>query len=79
MRKSKKNPRDNDGRTPLHLAAIYGQLKCFETLIKGGAERLPKTNNGKTPLDLASHNHRSEVASILRKFFWMKFKGLKMT
>ena len=57
---------------------MYGQLKCFETLIKGGAEKSPKTNNGKTPIDLALDNHRSQIFSILRKPFWEKFKGLKM-
>ena len=48
-----KNPRCNDGKTPLHEAAEKGHLKVCEVILKNNQFMLPLWN-GKTPLMLAA-------------------------
>lgn len=46
--------RDNDGNTPLHLAARYGHTKCVQILLEDGKADVSIVNyDGKTALDLA--------------------------
>ncbi len=52
--------------TPLHLAAMRGQVACAETLLEGGAEPdLGKAEGGPTPLHLAAGSGHPEVVRLL--------------
>lgn len=44
--------RDNDGNTPLCLAAINGDLKLVRFLLNSGANKDVKNHSGKTPRQL---------------------------
>jgi ankyrin repeat protein len=46
------NEKDNDGNTPLHLAATVCRYKDIESLIQAGADVNSDRNDGKTPLHL---------------------------
>ncbi len=47
------NAKDQDGWTPLHLAAYKCHIDIVKVLLKKGADLLLKNNSGKTPRDLA--------------------------
>ena len=56
---------DDDGSTPLHLAAWKGHFETAELLIAAGADVNAKMEDGDTPLDLAKGH--PEIAELLRK------------
>ena len=45
--------KDNEGQTPLHLAASYGNTRIVRRLLLKGANRYLKNNEGKTPERIA--------------------------
>ena len=47
------NAKDEDGWTPLHKAATFGNLPIAKLLIGEGANVNAKTEDGETPLDYA--------------------------
>lgn len=57
----------DDGWTPLHLAAHYGQAAIVGTLCDGGADlnAIAKNRIGNTPLIAATFGNQEEVISIL--------------
>jgi ankyrin repeat protein len=60
--------KNNDGNTPLHLAAIYGTPEIVANLISKGADVDSKNNNGNTPLHLAAiHGTPEIVANLIEK------------
>ena len=59
--------RDNDSRTPLHIAALQGHLETVKLLLECGADRNIRDDENKTPLDLASDNDKLDVANFLSR------------
>ena len=57
--------KDEQGDTPLHLAAWLGQKDVAELLLDRHAEINAKDNNGDTPLHLAARMGQSDVAELL--------------
>jgi len=59
---------DNDGRTPLHAAAMSGQLASVEFLIQiADAPANPTDSKGRTPADEAEEAGFTTVASYIRE------------
>ena len=56
---------DNEGRTPLHLAALKGDSETVKVLISAGADIHALNEEGATPLHLAAESGHSEVVRIL--------------
>ncbi|WP_039456707.1 ankyrin repeat domain-containing protein [Candidatus Jidaibacter acanthamoebae] len=48
------NLQDNDGRSPLHLAAIYNRSEVVRLLLEKGANKEIRDNSGKTAKDYAA-------------------------
>ena len=60
------NSRDEDNRTPLHMAAIYGRLSRSKALIDNQAEVNTVDDKGQTPLHVAAaHGHELLVGLLL--------------
>ncbi|XP_070540511.1 fibronectin type 3 and ankyrin repeat domains protein 1-like [Ptychodera flava] len=59
------NTKDNDGKTPLMIAALNGHLSLVELLIQKGADIHVKNEFGKTAVDFAGSFDRRRVS----KFF----------
>ena len=59
------NTQDNEGRTPLHLAALKGDIGTVKVLISAGADIHALNEEGATPLHLAAKGGHSEVVRIL--------------
>ena len=58
--------RDEDNRTPLHMAAIYGRLSRSKSLIDNQAEVNTVDDKGQTPLHVAAaHGHEMLVGLLL--------------
>jgi ankyrin repeat protein len=55
---------DEDGITPLHCAARFGNAKCCGLLIAAGARLDAHSRNGFTPLMLGQHQHPANTALI---------------
>ena len=49
-----KNPKDNDGETPLHLASEKGHFSVCQLIIENIDDKNPKNNFGVTPLLMAA-------------------------
>jgi ankyrin repeat protein len=57
--------RDRQGRTPLHAAALRGDLTEVERLIAAGADPSATDRNGFTPLHLAAQEGQLGAAQLL--------------
>lgn len=53
---SEVDPQDENGRTPLHMAAIFGRTDTAEILIQHGADINIPDNENKTPMMIAQEN-----------------------
>ena len=63
------NIKNKEGRTPLHIACVYGNLNGVKQLIEQGAKVNAKDNCNKTPLSLAILNNHTGIVSALLKLF----------
>ena len=59
-----RNPRDNHGQTPLHLAAKNGHLKVCKTIIKEADDKNPKDNRGMTPFHIAALMGHEKICKL---------------
>ena len=60
-----KNPKDDIGVTPLHIAAKNGNEDIAHIIIDIVDEKNPKDDNGLTPLDEAYKNGHEEIVKML--------------
>ena len=60
-----KEPRDNEGFTPLHVAAKHGQMEALTYLSEKSSDIAPKTENGMTPIHLAAQHGQMEALKYL--------------
>lgn len=56
---------DQNGYTPLHIAAKKNQMEIATVLLQYGAETNILTKQGVTPLHLASQEGHAEMAALL--------------
>ncbi|KAL5568822.1 hypothetical protein UlMin_025397 [Ulmus minor] len=58
--------RDREGRTPLHVAAGKGNIRCVKVLVESGADKDAKSRDGRTALyRAAASGDRSMVEMLL--------------
>lgn len=57
--------RDHKGRTPLHLAAEKGNIRCARVLVEGGADVNARCHDGRTPLHRAAANGDRGMVEML--------------
>ena len=72
------NEKNEDGYTPLHLAAQSGHKRIVELLIDKGSDVNAKNDDGDTPLDVAIKFKHPKIADLLRKplnKFWFQYNG----
>ena len=57
-----------DGWTPLHVAARFGQLEVVQLLLRHGADK--ELNGGDKPVDIVCLNgnkqHKAAITALLR-------------
>ena len=60
-----KEPKDNNGRTPLHHAAKYGHLEVCKLIIGEIEDKNPTDTAGWTPLHCAAQNGYEEIYNLI--------------
>ena len=63
-----KNPRNADGVTPLHLAALNGHFETCAFIIKLVTNSNPKDKNGNTPLHGAAKRGHLQIYKLIMKY-----------
>ena len=64
MNLNDKNPRNNEGLTPLHISALKGNLKIFLGYVE---EKNPKDFLGRTPVHFAAMRGHLSVCRLITK------------
>jgi len=76
--KSGLNQRDNQGKTPLHIAVSrtpHADVSIVDFLLRNGAEVNDLDNNGCSPMDLT---RQRDIVNCLRRYFGRRFKFTNM-
>jgi hypothetical protein len=60
---------EDDGHTPLMLAALNDQAGCVRRLLTLGADTSLRSRAGETALEIASLHGRQEVAALLSSYY----------
>ena len=58
--------RSSDGSTPCHVAALHGNVKSLEVLLKSSADVSIKDNSNKTAFDIAEKMGHSVIMEMLK-------------
>jgi len=59
------SPRDQQGATPLHVAAVHGHLKATAILIEHEADTSARDYFGQTAMEVAVKNKRHALVKLL--------------
>ena len=70
------NKPDPDGWSPLHLAAMKGDVPIFQALTEAGADLKRKGRFGKTPLDVAKDKGQTAIVQFLQQGGQKRGRGL---
>ena len=65
LRRPDLNPRDDNGRTPLHDSSSRNSFNCLSLLVQAGADLEVEDNDGLTPLALACQGGNHESVRVL--------------
>jgi ankyrin repeat protein len=57
---------DDNGRTPLHVAAEHNLMEHARVLLSLGADPRRRDANGVTPIDIAAQRKNVELVSLLQ-------------
>lgn len=68
LTKEQLNFRNNNGDTPLHIAALRGHLDCVKTLLTQGADPCIANGNGKTAAQEAEKNQHYPLVEYINSF-----------
>ena len=63
-----KSPRDNNGRTPLHVAASNGHLDVCKYIMEKIQDKNPRDNSGQTPIDKAHAKNHLKVVNFMENY-----------
>ncbi|KNC79150.1 hypothetical protein SARC_08449 [Sphaeroforma arctica JP610] len=70
---------NHHGDTPLHLASMWGHVKCVQVLLDHSASMEPKNSNGQTPVDVAGTGSLAlgfgRVSADLKKEVFKRFNA----
>ncbi|XP_055599772.1 serine/threonine-protein phosphatase 6 regulatory ankyrin repeat subunit B isoform X4 [Uranotaenia lowii] len=66
------NKTTDDGQTPVHVAAKYGNVTTLDLLLEDNGDALVKSNVGETPLHLGARNCHPEIVRHLIDFVLAK-------
>ena len=67
------NPRDAEGKTPLHKAAATGKSVQFRLIFDIISNKNPKDNKGITPLDVACAESQTDIIKFITKELFLNF------
>ena len=62
-----KNPKANDGWTPLHSAAWKGHFQVYQAIMDKVEDKNPEDYYGMTPLNLAESNGYTSIIYAIKK------------
>jgi hypothetical protein len=62
------NAATEEGRAPLHFAAMYDCFEAAEFLVGNGADNGPQSKAGQTPFEIAVGRRSTKVAGLLQQF-----------
>ena len=65
---AKFNIKDEEGKTPLHYAAIRGWIEIAQVLLEFKADPNLKDKGGYTPYHYAKFNDYTDIVSLLKKY-----------
>ena len=62
-----KNPKNDNGWTPLHSAASSGHFEICHLILESVKDKNPMNDFGITPLDMADYNDHREICKLIGK------------